>query len=498
MNPKLPSELMDKITSGESINVEFKKSATDITKDVYETVCSFSNRIGGDIFLGVKDDGSILGVQPDKVENMKKDFVNTVNNGNKINPPLYLISEPYDVDGKTIIHIHVPESLSVIRCGGRIFDRNNDSDIDITDNQHLVYQLYARKQNTYYVNTVFPALKVSDLRRDLIDRARRMTRVRTEHHPWMDMNDEELLRSAKLILTDPETGEEGLTLASILLFGSDSLIVSVLAHHKTDAIFRVFNTDRYDDRDVIVTNLLDSYDRLMTFGRKHLNDMFSMDGIVSISARDKILREIVSNLLAHRDYSNAYVAKFIIEKDRIYTENANRSHGFGALNVKAFSPYPKNPVISSVFREIGLADELGSGMKNTYKYTALYSGRVPEFIEGDVFRMIIPLNEAATATVGAENPISSDGVSGGAGGGVTGGAGGGVSPLTIKLDADKANALIAFCTEERTKSEMMEFCAIRSDYYFRANILKPLLQQGILKRTVPDKPNSPKQKYVKA
>lgn len=247
-----------------------------------------------------------------------------------------------------------------------------------------------------------------------------------------------------------------------------------------------------------MTNLLDSYDRLMAFGRKHLNDMFSMDGIVSISARDKILREIVSNLLAHRDYSNAYVAKFIIEKDRIYTENANRSHGFGALNVKAFSPYPKNPVISSVFREIGLADELGSGMKNTYKYTALYSGGVPEFIEGDVFHMIIPLNEAATATVGAENPISSDGVSGGAGGGVTGGASGEVSPLTIKLDADKANALIAFCTEERTKSEMMEFCTIRSDYYFRENILKPLLQQGILRRTVPEKPNSPKQKYIKA
>ena len=353
------------------------------------------------------------------------------------------------------------------------------------------------KQNTYYVNKVFPAFTVSDLRSDLIDRARHMTKMRTEHHPWIDMTDEEMLRSAKLILTDPQTGREGLTLASILLFGTDNLIVSVLAHHKTDAIFRVFNTDRYDDRDVIVTNLLDSYDRLMAFGRKHLNDLFTMEGIVSVSARDKILREVVSNLPAHRDYSNGYVAKFIIEKDRIYTENANRSNGFGRLNVKAFSPYPKNPVISSVFREIGLADELGSGMKNTYKYTALYSGGVPQFIEGDVFRMIIPLNNAATATVGPvgrrENLATGDGVSDG----VSDGVGDGAS-LTIKLDADKINQLIEFCTEARTKSEMMQFCAIKSDSYFRINILKPLLQLGIIKRTVPDKPNSPKQKYVKA
>lgn len=54
-------------------------------------------------------------------------------------------------------------------------------------------------------------------------------------------------------------------------------MLSVLAHHKTDAIFRVFNTDRYDDRDVIITNLLDSYDRLVAFGEKHLNDLLWME-----------------------------------------------------------------------------------------------------------------------------------------------------------------------------------------------------------------------------
>ena len=175
-----------------------------------------------------------------------------------------------------------------------------------------------------------------------------------------------------------------------------------MPQHKTDAIFRVFNTDRYDDRDVVVTNLLESYDRLMAFGKKHLNDTFHLDGIQSVSARDNILREIVSNLLAHRDFSNAYVAKLIIEKNCIYTENANLSHGHGVLNLATFEPFFKNPPISKVFREIGLADELGSGMRNTYKYTKMYSGGEPQFIEGDVFRITIPLSEAASVTVGPE------------------------------------------------------------------------------------------------
>ena len=60
-----------------------------------------------------------------------------------------------------------------------------------------------------------------------------------------------------------------------------------------------------------MTNLLESYERMFAFGQKHLNDLFVLDGIVNVSARDKILREIISNSLAHRDYSNAYVAKLL-------------------------------------------------------------------------------------------------------------------------------------------------------------------------------------------
>ena len=81
----------------------------------------------------------------------------------------------------------------------------------------------------------------------------------------------------------------------------------------------------------------------------------------------------------------------VIEKERIFTENSNRAHGFGNLNLATFEPFPKNPTISKVCREIGFADELGSGMRNTYKYTRLYSGAEPQFVKGDIFRTISPL-----------------------------------------------------------------------------------------------------------
>lgn len=128
-----------------------------------------------------------------------------------------------------------------------------------------------------------------------------------------------------------------------------------------------------------------------------------MDGIANVNARDRILREIVSNTLAHRDYSSGFPAKMIIDDEKIVIENSNLSHGIGPLDIQKFEPFPKNPSISKVFREIGLADELGSGMRNTYKYTQLYSKEQPLFEEGDIFKTIIPLKKIATKRVGGEN-----------------------------------------------------------------------------------------------
>lgn len=43
---------------GETIGVEFKRCGKGIESDVYESVCSFLNRFGGDIYMGVLDDSS--------------------------------------------------------------------------------------------------------------------------------------------------------------------------------------------------------------------------------------------------------------------------------------------------------------------------------------------------------------------------------------------------------------------------------------------------------
>src|SRR5690625_5370453 len=140
-----------------------------------------------------------------------------MNNPQKISPTFYLSVEEFVVEGKSILYIFIPESSQVHRCNGRIYDRNEDGDLDITDQTIQVARLYRRKQTTYSENKVYPHVQPADLRADLIERCRRYVRINHSSHPWTQMGDAQLLQSAQLVQTDPDSGEKGVTLAGIML-----------------------------------------------------------------------------------------------------------------------------------------------------------------------------------------------------------------------------------------------------------------------------------------
>lgn len=412
MSEKIPNQLLELIKKGEKISTEFKEASIGLPNDLFETVCAFLNRNGGHIFLGVNNNGDINGVSEEHIEGMKKDFANLCNNPQKINPTVYLKINEYEIDNLKILHIYVHESSDVHKTKNKIFDRNEDGDYDITQNTTLVANMYLRKQKTYTENKIYQYVTINDLRKDLIERARQMAVNRAGNHIWETMTDLEMLKSASLYETNYETGEEGFTLAAILLLGKDQVIQSVLPHHKTDAILRVENIDRYDDRDDIRTNLIESYDRLVAFIRKHLSEKFYIENDQRINVRDKIAREICANILIHREYSNPFPAKLIIDRNYIKTENANKPRMIGCINITDYVPYPKNPKIAKFFKEIGFADELGSGVRNVTKYAKIYSGGIPTFKEDDIFKTEIPIsnvkNKVPAINTGDKPAINAD------------------------------------------------------------------------------------------
>lgn len=106
------------------------------------------------------------------------------------------------------------------------------------------------------------------------------------------------------------------------------------------------------------------------------------------------------------------------------------------------------------------------------KYTKLYSGGTPKFIEGDVFRTVVPLAPIAVEKVGPQGEVQA-------------------SPHDTPHDK-----ILAFCSEPRSEAEIMGYCGYHDAKDFTKKYPKPPLKAGQLQMTIPDKPQSHNQKYV--
>ncbi|GHT10051.1 ATP-dependent DNA helicase RecG [Bacteroidia bacterium] len=391
------------IAKGEGLNIEFKKSHTALPRNVFETICAFLNRKGGYILLGVKDNGSIEGIREETLPAQLKVLADDMNNPQLISPTFYLSSEVVEIEGKKIICIYVPESSQVHTYLGVYYDRNHEGDYKLS-NQQLVGNLFVRKYDGFTENKVFPYLRMEHLEQASFNTVRNLVKVEHPDHPWINMTDEELLRSAKMYLTDIHTNQSGYTLAAALVFGTESTIRSVCGHYKIDALCRKDNVDRYDDRDVITCNLIEAYSRLMAFIRKHTPDRFYLEGNQRRSIRELIFREMVANLLVHREYSIRYPARLTIYKGTVVSENGTIPNAMGLITPENVVPHPKNPTISDFFRQLGWVEDLGSGIRNMFHYCPIYvKNAVPIMEEGDVFKLTVRYgNEDADDTIVSE------------------------------------------------------------------------------------------------
>ncbi|MEJ7662060.1 MAG: ATP-binding protein [Hymenobacter sp.] len=232
--------------------------------------------------------------------------------------------------------------------------------------------MYARKSAYYSENYIYSFVTQEAFKPGIIDRVRALIRKNRRDHPWLFLSDEGLLESAGLWQTDYQTGQSGYTLAAALLLGRDEVIRSIMPHYRIDALVRREDLERFDDRVDIRTNLIEAYEQLMAFAEKHLPDPFFTEGDQRTSLREKIFREVVGNLIVHREYTNAIPARFIIYANRVEVENANKPSAFGPLNPEKFSPFPKNPTIARFFVQLGRVDELGSGIRNIIRYLRAY------------------------------------------------------------------------------------------------------------------------------
>jgi len=129
-------------------------------------------------------------------------------------------------------------------------------------------------------------------------------------------------------------------------------------------------------------------------------------------------------------------------------------------------------VIARFFREIGRADELGSGVRRLMKYGKAYGDADPEMIEGNVFRIVVKVPEFGGIETKDEatNQVTGE-----------------VTPEVRKM--------LSIMTGEMTRGEIQEKLGLRDEKHFRENYQQVGVKLSLIEMTIPDKPRSSKQKY---
>jgi ATP-dependent DNA helicase RecG len=297
---------------------------------------------------------------------------------------------------------------------------------------------------------------------------------------------------------------------------------------------------------IFSTFLIDTYLQLNTFINRYLPDKFYLEGDQRIDLREKIFREVIGNIICHREYTDGTATELIIEEDAVRTLNPNNPWFNGVMDLETFSPHPKNPNIRRFFNVLGWTDEIGSGIRNTKKYLPLYvENAKPVFIDAPLFCTIIPLVRYTMSDFTNEwfnwleldekwrpklveslKNIEVDGelhkmtwekqVSCLAPSWIEKGT----KYHFIKSSINQTNSIKEALgqKEKGTKSlpkklhyivvtllilgtplsidELMDIFDYRDRGKFRQNYIKPLETVGFISKTIPDKPNAPNQKYL--
>ena len=223
---------------GESSEIEFKSARGGIPASLWESYSAFANTDGGIIVLGIQEKNgtfSLDGLTEETVTRYKKNFWDCAHNKGKVSVCLLHENDVKieSIDGSYILICSIPRARYDLRPVylttnpfGNTYRRNHEGDYLCTDVE--IRRMFADAEHDRHPQDG-RILKGYDFDRDIdmetLHQYRQTFASLQPTHPWVGINDMDFLKKIGAYATEFETGNEGFTLAGILMFGKyDSII----------------------------------------------------------------------------------------------------------------------------------------------------------------------------------------------------------------------------------------------------------------------------------
>jgi predicted HTH transcriptional regulator len=371
----------------------------ELPQSFWETYSAFANSQGGTVFLGVKEDGpgAFIAVGLQEVERIETDLWNLLNNRKKVSHNLlqahHVRRHPLP-DGKCILIVEVPRATRTQRpvfVGPDMFSgtykRNRSGDYQCGRDE--VERMVAERVEESRDTRVLPHYGFDDLSAGTITAYRQRLAGFKPDHPFNGLSAREFFQSLGAWSRNRETGEEGLTLAGLLMFGNESAIREVFPHYFLDyrelpvSGSKTEWVDRLTPDGTWSGNLFDFYRQVISRLFRDLKVPLSItkDQREDDTPLHKALREALVNALVHADYTERASILVVKAPDYFGFRNPGNMRISVADALQGGKSDCRNRTLQRMFSLIGLGEQAGSGIPRIVKNWDDLSFRRPELWE---------------------------------------------------------------------------------------------------------------------
>lgn len=399
----------------ESLTCEFKSDRHCLPdRDLIEAVVCMANGDGGEIYLGVEDDGRATGLHE---RHLFLDGLAAMI-ANRTQPALVVRVESLQVNGVPVARIAVPKSGQPVATSDGVMKRRR---LQANGQPECVPYLpheFASRQASFGLLDLSARAVVGATLADLdaLERARLRQFIERFNgdRALLELDDSQL--DAALGLTVRTELGYLPSLTGLLLIGHEASLRALVPTH--EVAFQILDGEEVRFNEFSRAPLLRAFDWVETLFKPLNTEREFQSGLFRVAVPkldQRAFREAIANAVTHRDYSlRGAVHVRLTGAELVISNPGGFVEGVTLDNLLTTEPRPRNPALADALKRIGLVERTGRGVDLIYRGMLRFGRHNPDFSQSDNHSVVLRLSMAAADEAFLKIVLEEEGRRGGA------------------------------------------------------------------------------------
>lgn len=367
------------INCKETLTIEFKSDRKKLSDDeIIEVVVAFANTEGGELYLGVEDNGDITGLHPDHMNIIYLSaFI-----ANKTVPPISVRTEIIDYD-KPVLKVSVPKKTSIVATSsGKILRRRIKTNGEPENVPLYPYEISSRLSELSLLD--FSAQPVPDASYDDLDplermRVRRIIETYRGEQNLLELNDREFDQALQFITM--LNGRPVPTYTGMLILGKQEKLKALVP--TAESAIQIFSGTDIKVNESFTLPIVAAFEKINAYVQAYNYEEELEIGLFRITVpyvEKRAFREALVNAYCHRDYSLLGRVRIQLQPEGLTITNPGGFiEGISIHNLLYAEPSGRNPALADALKRIGLAERTGRGIDRIFEGSLAFGKALPDY-----------------------------------------------------------------------------------------------------------------------